>query len=255
MESSALFNAYLNTVLRQTYAPLPYLAMPMFGLPMMPVNVISSCPTPHVTVPMPQAKSIVKKPSPPSAQTSPVPPSTHHAAAPAATAQPTVKPSRKTPFSIDSILESKMIDAPAPSSSIPTPTSTLPSFLPALPMPSALPSERSAQPSPPSQAPPTIKTQVEFTAEIKKILHDWFDAHLDYPYPSKDDVQMLTKKTPLTKKQVMTWCTNRRRSYEQQHGHVKWAKKAAPACAGKKRSVAQRDAAVPAKKMARISID
>uniref|UniRef100_A0A7E4VTH2 Homeobox domain-containing protein n=1 Tax=Panagrellus redivivus TaxID=6233 RepID=A0A7E4VTH2_PANRE len=185
MDSSALFNAYLNTVLRQTYAPMAYLAMPMFGLPMMPTNVIGNGPTPHAAVPMPQAL-------------------------------PIVKPLQK---------------------------------------PSALPSEQSTQPSPLSQAPPTIKTRVEFTAEIKKILHDWFDAHLDYPYPSKHDVQLLTEKTPLTKTQVMTWCTNRRRSYEKQHGHVKWAKKAAPACAGKKRSAAQRDAAEPAKKMARISID
>uniref|UniRef100_A0A7E4ZVA5 Homeobox domain-containing protein n=1 Tax=Panagrellus redivivus TaxID=6233 RepID=A0A7E4ZVA5_PANRE len=258
MDSSALFNAYLNTVLRQTYAPMPYLLMPMLGLPMMPVNNIGQCPTLHDAFSMSQTLPFVKPvhmPSLPSTQPSPAHPSTHHVAAPAATAQPTIKPSRKSPFSIG-ILERKMTDAPSQSSTLSTSSSMVPTpaSLPVFPMPSALPSEQSTQPLPPSQAPPIIKTRVEFTTEIKKILHDWFDAHLDYPYPSKDDVRLLTEKTLLSKTQVMTWCTNRRRSYEKQHVHVKWAKKAAPACAGKKRSAAQRDAAESAKKMARISI-
>uniref|UniRef100_A0A7E4VED1 Homeobox_KN domain-containing protein n=1 Tax=Panagrellus redivivus TaxID=6233 RepID=A0A7E4VED1_PANRE len=206
MDSSALFNAYLNTVLRSIYAPMPHLLMPMFGLPMMPANVFGPCPTHNVAVPMYQAQPAIKplqKPSAVSSEESPqssppsqAPPLTHHVAA---AAQPTVKPSRKSPFSI---LEPKMTDAP--SSSIPTPESKLPpsSSLPALPMPSALPSVPSTKPSPPCPAPPAVKVCVEFTAEIKKILHDWFDAHLDYPYPSKHDVQLLTEKTPLTKTQV-----------------------------------------------------
>uniref|UniRef100_A0A7E4WAJ2 Homeobox domain-containing protein n=1 Tax=Panagrellus redivivus TaxID=6233 RepID=A0A7E4WAJ2_PANRE len=223
MDHSALMNAYLNTVLRPTYAPMPYLSMPIFGLPMMPANVISSCPTHHVTTPMPQAPPIVK---------------------------PLL---RKSPFSIDSILEQRMTDAPSPSSTLSTPSAvSTPLSLPAISMTSAYPTP-SAQPSSPSPAPPTVKVNVKFTPEIKKILRDWFDAHLDYPYLSEDDVLMLMKKTHLSNRQLRTWFLNRRRSYKQQHGHVKWVKKAAPAYARWTRPAAQQDAAEPAKKMARIS--
>jgi hypothetical protein len=46
--------------------------------------------------------------------------------------------------------------------------------------------------------------------EAVEILNDWFDSHLNHPYPSTDEKNRLADKCCITVKQVNSWFCNRR---------------------------------------------
>ncbi|KAL4735198.1 homeobox KN domain-containing protein [Aspergillus similis] len=48
---------------------------------------------------------------------------------------------------------------------------------------------------------------------VTEILKAWFHAHLDHPYPSEEDKQMLMSRTGLTINQISNWFINARRRH------------------------------------------
>uniref|UniRef100_A0AC35FFV2 Homeobox domain-containing protein n=1 Tax=Panagrolaimus sp. PS1159 TaxID=55785 RepID=A0AC35FFV2_9BILA len=66
------------------------------------------------------------------------------------------------------------------------------------------------------------------------ILLEWFNAHIEHPYPEPEDRQMLREKTGFTDTQIGDWFRNRRRNVKKSYGgNPKWE---APATGRKRRS-------------------
>ncbi|KAI5305886.1 hypothetical protein KEM56_002995 [Ascosphaera pollenicola] len=57
----------------------------------------------------------------------------------------------------------------------------------------------------------TKKRRGNLPKKVTDILRAWFHAHLDHPYPSEDDKQMLINQTGLTISQISNWFINARR--------------------------------------------
>ncbi|KAE9555303.1 hypothetical protein FO519_001462 [Halicephalobus sp. NKZ332] len=68
--------------------------------------------------------------------------------------------------------------------------------------------------------------------QTAKPLEDWMMNHLDYPYPTREDVDKLIKETGFDNTQVRGWFTNHRRrvaaEYEKRGERLPWEKKQGP---------------------------
>jgi len=53
-------------------------------------------------------------------------------------------------------------------------------------------------------------TRTYYSSHQKKILCDWFRAHIEHPYVSKAEVIELGKECDLRSVQVKSWCDSRR---------------------------------------------
>ncbi|KAJ8321621.1 hypothetical protein KUTeg_000092 [Tegillarca granosa] len=50
----------------------------------------------------------------------------------------------------------------------------------------------------------------QLSAEVRQVLGDWFDAHVDHPYPSESEKSELAAKAGISVSQVRSWFANRR---------------------------------------------
>ena len=48
------------------------------------------------------------------------------------------------------------------------------------------------------------------------ILNNWFDSHIDHPYPDKGTVEMLSSTCNVTATHIKKWCSNKRRRHRKQ---------------------------------------
>ena len=55
------------------------------------------------------------------------------------------------------------------------------------------------------------KERFNYSPIVTRILWDWFDKHLSYPYPDEDERIELCKQTRLTRKQLRIWFINARK--------------------------------------------
>jgi len=54
------------------------------------------------------------------------------------------------------------------------------------------------------------KTRTNFSKQVKAHLLKWFDEHIENPYPSETDKEVLSKETGLNVEQISTWFINQR---------------------------------------------
>ena len=57
---------------------------------------------------------------------------------------------------------------------------------------------------------PVLKTHRMLTSQATEILTNWYQAHVQYPYPSDAEVEHLAKLTNITNRQVKKWMANKR---------------------------------------------
>ena len=57
---------------------------------------------------------------------------------------------------------------------------------------------------------PVLKTHRMLNSETTNILTNWYQAHVQYPYPSDEEVEHLAKLTNITTRQVKKWMANKR---------------------------------------------
>lgn len=50
----------------------------------------------------------------------------------------------------------------------------------------------------------------QITPGATRMLNDWYDCHVQYPYPTEDDIQLLMDMTNLSSPQVKKWMANKR---------------------------------------------
>ena len=55
------------------------------------------------------------------------------------------------------------------------------------------------------------KERFNYSPVVTRILWDWFDKHLSYPYPDEEERIELCKQTRLTRKQLRIWFINARK--------------------------------------------
>ena len=64
---------------------------------------------------------------------------------------------------------------------------------------------------PPSKSAGSKKERYNYSPVVTRILWDWFDKHLSYPYPNEEERIELCKQTRLTRKQLRIWFINARK--------------------------------------------
>lgn len=68
--------------------------------------------------------------------------------------------------------------------------------------------------SPGGQTVATPKVGARLSRESLRILRQWFDVHIDAPYPDDATKEALRRSTGLTKTQLTNWFANARRRYK-----------------------------------------
>uniref|UniRef100_A0AC34GYE1 Homeobox domain-containing protein n=1 Tax=Panagrolaimus sp. ES5 TaxID=591445 RepID=A0AC34GYE1_9BILA len=86
---------------------------------------------------------------------------------------------------------------------------------------------------PPTMSAPALTSSIndsngrKMTPKVNKEtaapLQEWFDLHLDNPYPTEEDMRALKNITGFTDTQLGDWFRNKRRNYKKTHqGNVPW---------------------------------
>lgn len=59
-----------------------------------------------------------------------------------------------------------------------------------------------------------------YSPEVTKILMEWFEAHLENPYPNEADRIRMCRETGLTRKQLRVWLINARKVWHILLNHI-----------------------------------